>query len=174
MGKNFQYGHKTGTVPAKPGRMVSLFNFFPFSFPTRPEIQVWVHSVAHPNLDFGVRWKVKWEKIENFSQNGIFRQKLMASFKRFCWGPLLRTYPILDLGPVKGPTGYRMLSNRISGRVGKLNGKKLKISPQNGVFCQKLMASLKPFCLGPQVWVDFGIVSEAMVNCTEFFVVGFV
>ena len=39
------------------------------------------------NPDIGALRKVKWEQIENFPQNGVFRKKLMGTFKPFCWGP---------------------------------------------------------------------------------------
>ena len=54
--------------------------------------------------------KLNGKKLKICPQNGVFRPKLMASFNRSAGAPLKR-YPILDLGLVEGPAGYRLHPN---------------------------------------------------------------
>ena len=50
----------------------------------------------------------------------------MASFKPFCWGPPLKRYPILDLGLVEGPAGYRLHPNPKLGARQKVEWEKIE------------------------------------------------
>ena len=92
----------------------------------------------HPNPKLGARRKVKWEKTENCTQTGVFRPKLMASFKPFCWGPRSKRYPILDLGLVEGPAGYRLHPNPKLGARRKVKWEKIESLPPNWRFSPKI------------------------------------
>ena len=73
----------------------------------------------HPNPELGALRKVKWEKIENL-------------------GPPLRTYPILDSGPLEGPEGYRMHPNPELGALRKVKWEKIENFPPKRRFSPKI------------------------------------
>ena len=107
-----------------------------------------------PNPELGALRKIKWEKLKIFLKNGVFRQKLMGSFKPFCWGPkrtlnlefcfVKKEYKKIEKNVTEksiqkaNPVGYRMHPNSQLGALRKVKAEKIDNFPSKWHFSPKI------------------------------------